>query len=161
MRALIALVRQPRGSRHHRAALFVALAATAAAGCGASGADRLTAAELAAQGSAICRQATAEERAIPAPSTRLALPRIAVISAHEIANLRKLSPPAEEQSTYVGLLSDFSQLNGLLQPLSSALVNGGSAPADLLSRGRELAGHAAALAGPLGLAACSQTASAE
>jgi hypothetical protein len=84
-----------------------------------------------------------------------------VISAHEIANLRKLSPPAEEQSTYVGLLSDFSQLNGLLQPLSSALVNGGSAPADLLSRGRELAGHAAALAGPLGLAACSQTASAE
>jgi hypothetical protein len=49
---------------------------------------------------------------------------------------------------------DFSQLNTLLQSLSSSIAHTGNAPAEILRRGRELAGRAAALAGSLGLEAC-------
>lgn len=135
--------------------LVVTTAAVAVGGCGGSGAGRLTAMQLAAQGDAICSHAAAAERAIQTTNMASALPSIAAISDRELAELDKLLPPASEQSSYAALLDDFSQLNRQLQRLSSALARSGSAPPDLLSHGRELAAKAAALAGPLGLAACS------
>jgi hypothetical protein len=118
----------------------------------------LTAAQLASRGSVICQRAVAEERAINATSLLLAIPRIAVIGDNELASLRRLSPPASERGAYAALLNDFSQITGLLRPLSSVLASTGKAPAHVLRRGRELAHEAGALANPLGLASCSQTA---
>jgi hypothetical protein len=130
---------------------LLAVAGALVAGCGGSGGARLSAGQLAAQGTAICRQAGAAERAVAGPNAVSALPPIVT---RELAQLDKLSPPAGEQGSYATLLEDFSQLNTLLQSLSSTIARTGKAPAEILSRGREVAARAAAVAGPLGLAAC-------
>lgn len=124
----------------------IAAAGTLLAGCGGSGGTRLTAGQLAAQGAAICSQASAAERTLTASNAASALPPIVT---RELAALRKLSPPLSEQRSYAALIDDFSQLNGLLQQLSPS-----TASPEVLSRGRELAARGAALARELGLAAC-------
>jgi hypothetical protein len=145
-----------------RRALLVSVGVAAAvSGCGGSGDGQLTAAQLASQGNAICRRAAAEEQALyvsSASSARLELSHIGEIVTRELAELHKLVPPASEQNAYAALLHDFSQLNGLLKPLSSSLASTGSAPPNLLSRGRQLTSQAAAIAVPLGLEQCSKAA---
>ncbi len=121
------------------------------AGCGGSESPRLSAAELASQGTAICSQASAAERSIQRSDAATALPPIL---AREIAQLGRLSPPAAEQGSYATLLEDFSQLKGLFQSLSSAVARTGSEPPEILSRGAAVAARANAVAGTLGLAAC-------
>lgn len=142
--------------------VFAAVAITAIL-IGCAGTDgknaRLAASELAARGGAICRAATAEEQGIHATSTRVALPRIKVIAEHELSELKKLAPPANERTSYRALLGYFSQLDGLLPALSHALQKGTS-PASLLARGRRLASRAQALVGPLALTDCSRSTSA-
>jgi hypothetical protein len=138
------------------------LASLALTSCGSSGRSPLTAAELASQGSAICERAKSEENALQVQSVqgmRLAIPRLEEISARELTNLSKLSPPASEQSSYHELLRTGSEVNALLKPLSSALAADGSAPPELLARGRALTAHLAALAGPLDIGSCSTSSS--
>ena len=136
-------------SAHTIALLTVAGALVA--GCGGSGGARLTAAQLASQGTAICNQAGAAERAAAGPNALSALPPIVT---RELTQLDKLSAPAGEQGSYATLLADFSQLNALLRSLASTVAHTGNAPAKILSHGRELAGRATAVAGSLGLEAC-------
>lgn len=128
----------------------IAVACILIAGCGSSGGARLSAGQLAAQGTAICSRATAAERAITAANAASALPPIVT---REIAELHRLSPPAGEQSSYAALLERFSHLNELLSQLAAA-ARTGSPTSAILSRGREASARAAALAGPLGLASC-------
>jgi hypothetical protein len=138
--------------------LAATLASLALTGCASSGKSPLTAAELASQGSAICERAKSQENALQAQSVqgmRLAIPRLEEISARELTDLSKLSPPASEQGSYNELLKTGSEVNALLKPLSSALATDGRAPPELLAHGRELTGRLAVLAGPLGMSSCS------
>jgi len=121
------------------------------AGCGGSASTRLTAGELAAQGTAICTKARVAEKNIQSSDAASALPSILT---REIAELGRLSPPPAEQGSYATLLGYFSQLRGLFQSLSSAPARTGSEPPEVLTRGAALAARANAVAGPLGLAAC-------
>jgi hypothetical protein len=142
---------------------LLSLACVLLAGCGGSsagpdggsraGADvkRLSAGQLAAQGTAICNQAIAAERAAQTANTTAALPPIVT---REVAQLHRLSSPASEQSSYAALLDKFSQLDALLTRLFAAVARTGKAPSAILDHGREVAAQAATLAGPLGLAAC-------
>ncbi len=121
------------------------------AGCGGAVSTRLTAGELAAKGTAICRKAGVAEKNIQSSDAATALPPIL---AREIAELGRLSPPAAEQGSYATLLEDFSDLKGLFESLSSAVARTGSEPPAILSQGAAVAGRANAVAGPLGLSAC-------
>ena len=125
------------------------------AGCGKSHSGRLTAAQLAQQGSAICQRAEAEEKALHSQNLRAALPRLQEIAGHQVADLAKLSPPRSEQASYYALLGEASRLVGLLRTLASATAHGASAPPELLARGREAAGRLEQLDRPLGLGVCS------
>jgi hypothetical protein len=133
----------------------VTLASLALTSCGSSDRSPLTAAELASQANAICERAKSEENALNVQSIRPAIPRLEEIGARELTKLSKLSPPASEQSSYHELLKTGSEVNALLKPLSSALATDGSAPPELLARGRELTARLAALAGPLDMSPCS------
>ena len=100
---------------------------------------------------AICRTAAVAEKNIQSSNSASALP---AILTREIAELGRLSPPAAEQGSYATLLEDLSQLKVLFQSLSSAVARTGSEPREILSCGAALAARANALAGPLGLGAC-------
>ena len=136
-------------AKAHSIALL-AVGSALLAGCDGSGHARLSAAELGAQGTAICDRASAAERGIQGSDAVTAL---APIVRREVSELGKLSPPAGEQGAYATLLGDFSQLTELLESLSSAVTRTGSAPQEILSRGAEVATRAAAVARPLGLTA--------
>jgi hypothetical protein len=121
------------------------------AGCGGSTSTRLSAGELASKGAAICAQAGVAEKNIQGSDAAVALPPIL---AREITELGRLAPPAAEQGSYATLLEDFSQLEGLLQSLSSAVARTGGEPPEILSRGAAVAARADAVAGQLGLSTC-------
>jgi hypothetical protein len=120
-------------------------------GCGGSTNRRLTAGELASKGKVICAQAGVAEKNIQSSDAAVAL---APILAREIAELGALAPPAAERRSYATLLEDFSQLKGLLRSLSSAVARTGSEPSEIVSRGAAAAARANAIAGQLGLSAC-------
>jgi hypothetical protein len=136
-------------------ASFAALGCLALAGCGGSQkVQRLTAAQLASQASAICHRAATEERTPGGVGEHLA--RVHEIGTRELGDLRKLQPPSSEDPAYRGFLAEGERLIELAERLAAA--RGGALERQAMAEGRAGVARLQALEQPLGLAACSASA---
>jgi len=100
-----------------RRASFVLLAVLLAAGCGGGGGGKpLTRDEYATKADAICAKYTQQTKALANPKSLSDLADVAdktlPILDQAIADLRKLKPPADEQSTVDQWLAQVENLKG-------------------------------------------------
>jgi hypothetical protein len=104
-----------------RRASFLLLAVVLAAGCGGGGGKPLTRDQYAAKADAICGKYTQQTKAIANPTNLSDLANVAdqtlPILDHAISDLRKLKPPANEQSTVDQWLAQVANLRSDLQEI--------------------------------------------
>ena len=104
-----------------RQASLLLLAVALAAGCGGGGGKRLTRDQYAAKADAICGKYTQQTKAIANPTNLSDLANVAdqtlPILDHAISDLRKLKPPANEQSTVDQWLAQVANLRSDLQEI--------------------------------------------
>ena len=97
------------------------LAVALVAGCGGGGGKRLTRDEYATKADAICGKYTQQTKALANPTNLSDLAGVAdktlPILDHAISDLRKLKPPADEQSTVDQWLTQVENLKGDLQEI--------------------------------------------
>lgn len=86
-----------------RRLLVVALAVTLVAGCGGGGGKRLSRKEYASQADAICRKYNRLSQAVSNPTSlselAAAVDKLTPLLDKSLKELRKLSPPKDEQAT--------------------------------------------------------------
>ncbi len=108
--------RRRYGTRVRRASFFL-VAIFLATGCGGGGGGKpLTRDEYATKADAICAKYTQQTKALANPSNLSDLANVAdktlPILDHAISDLRKLKPPADEQSTVDQWLTQVENLKG-------------------------------------------------
>jgi len=112
-----------------RAPLVILLVACAlvAAACGGSS-KRLTHAEFAAKANAVCSKYNDRLKALPAPRNAKQFADLVhngkALIKQEIADLRKLRPPAAEQSTFDGMLVGAADGLPILDQMETAARSG-------------------------------------
>jgi hypothetical protein len=116
------LVHRRRYGTRVRRASFLFLAVVLAAGCGGGGGGKpLTRDAYATKADAICGKYTQQTKALANPSNLSDLADVAdktlPILDHAISDLRKLKPPADEQSTVDQWLAQVENLKGDLKEI--------------------------------------------
>jgi hypothetical protein len=104
-----------------RGASLLLLALVIAAGCGGSGSSRLTRDQYAAKADSICAKYNQQTKALANPSNLSDLADVAdktlPILDHALSDLRKLQPPADEQTTVDQWLAQVENLEGDLKEI--------------------------------------------
>jgi hypothetical protein len=137
----------------------VVAAVVALAGCGGGGDDRLTKAEYIAQADAICQEANAKIEALGAPETLADLAAMGQqsvqISEQQLAKLRALRPPAEDEATLNGAYDLVEQQIGITKQLvAAARAKDMDRINSLVAQGNDITKQAGKIAGDYGLRQC-------